>query len=241
MIVAGNTWEGGAESNVVVVRLGQPCTDDAECDDGLACTDDACVDAACTNEPTAAGTVCRESTGACDPGETCDGTSSECPSDLLAEAGTECRAAADVCDVAESCDGSAADCPADAFAGAGTECRSSTGVCDVSESCDGASAACPSDAFADGTVCGDDMCGEPLMCMDGVCTGDAAEALGRANTMADASTALLIGGGASLAAGLLGLLIADLTGGEDDSSGELPSAALSCGVSGCPAQLGMRF
>ena len=42
-------------------------------------------------------------------------------------------------------------------------------MCDVSESCDGASAACPSDAFADGTVCGDDMCGEPLMCMDGVC------------------------------------------------------------------------
>lgn len=78
------------------------------------------------------------------------------------------------------------------------------------------------------------------MCTGGVCTGDAADALGRTNTLADVSTALLIGGGTSLAAGLIWLLVADAIGG-DEPAGETPWASLSCDGQGCAAQLGTRF
>jgi cysteine-rich repeat protein len=96
------------------------------------------------------GTTCRESAGACDPAETCDGASAACPVDARGSA--VCRESAGVCDVAETCDGASAVCPADAFA-SGTPCRNTAGVCDVAETCDGVSAGCPADGSAAGVLC----------------------------------------------------------------------------------------
>src|SRR5690606_35160615 len=91
---------------------GTPCGVDRVCDATGACTD--CVDGApcatgrgcetgridCSGGPPAcvpagpqpAGFVCRPSAGTCDPEETCDGASLDCPADVLTSAGTECRA-----------------------------------------------------------------------------------------------------------------------------------------------------
>ena len=60
------------------------------------------------------GDVCRPAAGVCDVAETCNGSTSTCPSDSFMTSG-ECRpAVSGACDVAESCDGSGPDCPADA-------------------------------------------------------------------------------------------------------------------------------
>ncbi len=96
-----------------------------------------------------AGTVCRASTGGCDPEETCNGTSPTCPADAISPAGTTCRAAAGVCDVAETCDGTSSACAADAKSTA--ECRASTGPCDVPEVCDGVDDTCPTNVFRPST------------------------------------------------------------------------------------------
>ncbi len=127
-------------------------------DDGNPCTVDACntITGVVTNLPGHAGTVCRASTGGCDPAETCTGTSAACPADALAAAGAVCRAATGACDVAETCAGGTAACPADVLASAGTTCRPAAGGCDLAESCTGASGACPADGFvAAGTGCSD--------------------------------------------------------------------------------------
>lgn len=153
---------------------GAGCTDARECTSGF-CTDGVCCDGACGGADadcqacTAAkkgggldgvcGLVvknnpCRASSGACDPSEVCDGTSTLCPADKKAAAGTLCRGIAGACDTAEICNGTDPECPADAKVAAGTSCRASTGPCDPAELCDGANAACPSDGMAAaGTVC----------------------------------------------------------------------------------------
>jgi len=122
-----------------------------QCDDGNVFGGD-CCSPTCTFE--AAGSSCRSSAGACDPAESCSGTSGTCPADALATSGTPCRASAGVCDVAESCSGSGAQCPADGFVGAGTSCRPAAGTCDVEESCTGSGSACPADVLLGaGTSC----------------------------------------------------------------------------------------
>jgi hypothetical protein len=131
-------------------------SDGAACNDGKVCTvSDACFNGACTGANAPAGTLCRASAGACDPAESCTGSSPECPADSLSPAGVVCRASGGVCDLQETCNGSSAACPADSFAPASTVCRAAVaGGCDVAESCTGASAACPGDSFAPaGTVC----------------------------------------------------------------------------------------
>src|SRR5207245_2907221 len=94
-------------------------------EDGNPCTLDQCDGSAviCQHPAGNAGTVCREAAGACNPAETCSGTSPTCPDDAKSAAGTVCRPAAGDCDVAETCDGTSDDCPADALAPATTECR----------------------------------------------------------------------------------------------------------------------
>lgn len=137
--------------------LGDACTAAAGCESGY-CVDGVCCESACDGVCESAtcnssgecivadaATVCRAATDTCDAAETCTGTSSVCPGDLLAGEGTECRAAADLCDVAEVCDGSSAACPSDAIADNTTECRAAAGVCDLPELCTGSSVACPSD------------------------------------------------------------------------------------------------
>ncbi|HZR80957.1 MAG TPA: fibronectin type III domain-containing protein [Candidatus Binatia bacterium] len=132
------------------------------CGDGAVQAGEACDQGAANGGPTSCctascqlvsgGTQCRASGGVCDPAESCDGSSPQCPADLKSTA--ECRGAAGDCDVAESCDGVGNNCPPDVLVSAGTTCRPSAGDCDVAESCTGSSAACPSDGFvAAGTTC----------------------------------------------------------------------------------------
>jgi cysteine-rich repeat protein len=121
------------------------------CDDGNTFAGDCCSP---TCQLEAAGTVCRSSAGACDPAETCTGTTAVCPANVLTSAGTQCRASAGICDVAESCTGSSAACPADVLVASGTSCRPAAGPCDVTESCTGSSAVCPADVLVSaGTQC----------------------------------------------------------------------------------------
>jgi hypothetical protein len=155
-------------------------TDGVACNDNQSCTqNDACSNGVCVGANIPAGTICRASTGACDPAETCTGNGGNCPADALSAAGTICRAAGGVCDVAESCTGASAACPADSKVASGTVCRAAAGVCDVAESCDGANNACPVDSFVSAaTVCraaaGGGLCDVAENCTgnSGACPGD---------------------------------------------------------------------
>jgi len=96
------------------------------------------------------GTVCRASTGGCDPQETCNGTSGACPANVILPAGATCRASGGICDIAETCDGTSGTCPADAKSTA--QCRAAGGPCDVAEICDGLNNACPTNVFQPNTL-----------------------------------------------------------------------------------------
>ena len=98
----------------------------------------------------AANTVCRSSTGICDPAERCTGTSGTCPANVFASSTTVCRASTGVCDPAETCTGSSGSCPADAKSTG--VCRPAAGSCDVAETCDGVSDDCPADVVLPATV-----------------------------------------------------------------------------------------
>ena len=131
--------------------------------EGIVCTQDVCetricVSGQCVLDPTNPykdnATQCRESAGACDVAEYCDGLFGSCPADGKVSQGTVCRESAGVCDVAEVCNGTSNNCPANGFASSSTVCRDSTGVCDVAETCTGNSATCPANQFASSnTVC----------------------------------------------------------------------------------------
>ncbi|MRG91502.1 hypothetical protein [Polyangium spumosum] len=149
---------------------GQACQVGKDCASGF-CADGVCCNTACggaasdcqacdlagavgTCTPSAAGTQCRASGGACDVAEACDGTSTACPADTKVAAGTQCRASAGGCDPAEACDGASNTCPADMVAAANTVCRAAVGACDVDEICDGFTPLCPGDNLVPaGTQC----------------------------------------------------------------------------------------
>lgn len=144
------------------------CVDDTDCS---AVSLDACEQVHCSAEGTcegvakAEGSTCRASAGGCDVEETCDGTSTTCPDDAIAEAGTTCRDAVHDCDVIEECDGSAPECPEDASA--------DVALCDdnnpcTNETCD-SSTGCMSEPVEDETPCGDTS-----SCVEGDCVSDMA-------------------------------------------------------------------
>ena len=145
------------------------------CDDGNPCTDDTCdFFTGCTHTPLPAGTLCRNSTGDCDPPENCT-ANGECPADVRLGSGTVCRPSNGACDLAEYCDGSGP-CPPDVVEDPGTVCRPSTGACDPAEVCDG-SAACPFNFFrSQGFVCRSStgFCDPQEVCdgFSGVCPSD---------------------------------------------------------------------
>jgi hypothetical protein len=131
-------------------------SDGSSCNDGHDCTgNDACQAGVCAGQNLPSSTVCRASSGACDPAESCTGSAPDCPADAKSAAGTVCRAAAGVCDAAETCNGSSNACPADAKLPSSTVCRAAVaGGCDLAETCDGLGNACPADAVVvAGTVC----------------------------------------------------------------------------------------
>jgi hypothetical protein len=87
------------------------CTTDTDCDDNNPCTTDTCVGTApaaeCVYTAAPTSTVCRTGSGdLCDPDETCDGTTTVCPADVVAPATTTCNpGSGDLCDPDESCTG----------------------------------------------------------------------------------------------------------------------------------------
>jgi hypothetical protein len=119
----GGFWAGNPCGNGVV-EPGEQC----DLGSGNGAPGSCCL-GSCTFA--AASTVCRASTGVCDPAETCTGSSSTCPANALAGSGTVCRSSAGVCDPAETCTGSSVNCPADAKSTA--VCRPLAGSCDVAE------------------------------------------------------------------------------------------------------------
>ena len=136
------------------------CTSNAECSDSLVCTNAVCDPASqnadgfgCTFPNLPSTTVCRPSTGVCDPAERCTGSTGLCPADSLRPSTTPCRGSTGICDPAENCDGSTAACPADAVSPSTTVCREASGVCDTAENCDGETGTCPIDTSGSGAVC----------------------------------------------------------------------------------------
>ena len=159
---------------------GDACEADAECSSGF-CTEGVCCDARCDSAcgsclgevsggtdgaclAANAGDVCRPSLGLCDPSESCDGASVECPADVLHDTTVICRAdLGSGCDVAEACTGSAPECPGDSVAPAGA---TGNPECLNNLLCDGSSASCPTTCFSDagcraGTVCVSGLCITP--------------------------------------------------------------------------------
>ena len=125
---------------------GVACNTANSCENGVIdCSTGAsrCVPASGAGQFKAASTVCRMSTGVCDPAENCTGSSATCPADQLSSPSTQCRAAgADAtCDPAELCTGTSAACPVNAVAASGASCGSpdATG-CNAPDTCDGAGA-----------------------------------------------------------------------------------------------------
>ena len=117
-----------------------------------------------TAEIRAATYECRPTQGLCDPPESCDGASPDCPADLLGSG--ECRASRGVCDPAEECDGVNAACPPDLKSTA--ECNPSAGACDVAERCDGVGDHCPADVKSTDECRGSQGACDPAERCDGV-------------------------------------------------------------------------
>ncbi|MDO8630862.1 MAG: hypothetical protein Q7R41_10245, partial [Phycisphaerales bacterium] len=159
----------GTDGNCSILT---PVADGTPCDDGRACTDDACGAGTCTSTPSPAGSPCGDPRdSACDNPDTCDGTGT-CRANLE-PAGTVCRPTEGPCDIEETCDGKSPDCPPDLFEPDTTECRPTQGECDVAELCGGAGPDCPPDELAPArSACGDPTdsdCDNPDTC-DGLGT-----------------------------------------------------------------------
>ncbi len=123
------------------------CTQDSDCGNGCGvCTSGTCSVAG-------AGVVCRAAQDAiCDVAETCDGTSANCPSDVVLPNTTVCKPQAGDCDVEDKCDG-AGKCSGDAVQNTTFVCRAAkSALCDLAETCDGLSKACPPDVTQPTTV-----------------------------------------------------------------------------------------
>ena len=152
--------------------LGPECVVPADCNDGVACTDDDCVDGSCVNTPNNAncpddGLFCNgtefcdavldcSSTGdPCTGGETCNEGTDTCDPPVCDNDGT--------CESGEDCN----NCPNDCFTGSGVECGN--GVCEAAdgEDCVGCPADC--DGKQNGNPNGRFCCGDgdgqgPIVC-----------------------------------------------------------------------------
>ena len=83
------------------------CHSDAECDDGLGCTDDVCVASThtCDHDLLGIGVECRPAGHpVCNPAEYCDGASQDCPGDGFAIEEEPCEDG-DPCTTVSECDG----------------------------------------------------------------------------------------------------------------------------------------
>ena len=134
-----------------------------QCDDGNLLNGD-CCSSACKFE--ASTTVCRNSTGICDPQETCTGSTGSCPADVMQPNTYVCRGTgSNTCDVPEYCTGSTGACPSDARLPNSTPCNntnpcaSTNGTCSAGE-CTGVDIYCVG-------ICGDGIKASSEECDDG--------------------------------------------------------------------------
>jgi cysteine-rich repeat protein len=149
-----------------------------DCDDGNTTAGD-CCSPICKFE--SAATVCHTSTGACDPAETCTGSSATCPADVLSPNGTACGSAADTsCDNPDTCNGVSAACQSNLEA-PGFACGDPTdSQCTNPDTCNG-SGTCLSNDEAAGLACGsaaDTECSNPDTCNGSGACGSNDEAVG---------------------------------------------------------------
>lgn len=201
---------------------GNSCTQNSDCssnqcEDGFCCNAD-CGDSnpndcracnvagsqgTCTAVP-AGSVTCRPSAGVCDPAETCNGSSMNCPANAF-DSTTQCRAAS--CSsgtetLAATCDGANAACPtiqtnacAPYVCGA-TSCQntcSSDANCTSTNWCNGTSCVAK---FPNGNACTEARQCSSNLCVDGVCcnaacTGqcEACDVAGNAGTCSPVSGA----------------------------------------------------
>ncbi|MFH1434551.1 MAG: hypothetical protein ABIJ56_02425 [Pseudomonadota bacterium] len=129
------------------------CHGNDECIDEFKCNEDACNPDvhACDHPLLDEGTVCRESGGACDPEERCNGAHAQCPPDMFRPASFICRFPEGGCDAPENCPGDGPDCPDDELFPGTHVCREAEGECDVEELCTGDDPECPDDEFVSST------------------------------------------------------------------------------------------
>ena len=168
------TDNGQEQSNpearaVVKVKVVPTCLFNNECDDGLACTQNSCVDGKCKFEPTL---NCCGSTFDCDPGNVClepNTLKSKC---TACQKDAECNddevCTKDVCDLS----GQAGVCK---YSKTSPECCSKQGVgqCDdgkscTADSCDLATGTCKH-VKPEGTCCSDAECSSDDICKVGNC------------------------------------------------------------------------
>lgn len=138
---------GGSDDDTVLVFVSSPgCQNSADCDDGDACTDDACVDGTCNNTPLDCDDDDACTTDACVDGA-CDSTQTDCDDGDVC---TDDSCADDGC-VNAAIDGC---CNEDADCAEGEICVDNTCV-----------PACEDDADCDDG----DTCNGDEMCVDGAC------------------------------------------------------------------------
>lgn len=180
-------------SFTVEAAQGESCTADADCTGSFFCAYGVCCDTECRRDeawhcsacdfgagdprtgtcgPAPTIYLCRTGSGPCDPMDSCDGVSLECPPNVMLGPDVVCRESTGGCDPAEVCPGDSPTCPADARAPEGSVCRPSRGICDPEERC-GPGIACPDDVVVDeGTDCDDGLaCTMSSQCSDGLCAG----------------------------------------------------------------------
>jgi hypothetical protein len=157
------------------------CVDDAECDDAVGCTSDACLDGTCTHVP---------QDGACSDGDACDGTE-RCDLDAGCLTGTPVTCpddddpcTTDVCDPATGACGLPATGPCDDGDACTAADHCAQGTCDggprrgcpddgnpcTADVCDAATGRC---GLPVESTCDDrDPCTAADRCEDGRCSGD---------------------------------------------------------------------
>lgn len=155
---------GGAPGGGAAGGMPGNCRLDVDCGQPSACNVPTCVPPGrCESRPVDAGVLCRPAAGPCDTPESCDGTSTECPMDVVTPMGRACGPDAGDCEVQSTCDGRSVTCGAPALRDAGTLCRQ-LDVCLPPQVCTGASATCPPPPVDAGTRCDDGN-----LCSAGTC------------------------------------------------------------------------
>src|SRR5262245_19878772 len=140
-----------------------PCgsPDDTACDAPDSCN----ATGSCVERVDPAGSVCLTGSGACDPDDTCDGSTTAC-APVYADEFTPCGSPDDTaCDGPDSCNATGS-C-IERVDPAGSVCQPGTGTCDPDDLCDGSTTACAPVYADEFTPCGspdDTACDAPDSC-----------------------------------------------------------------------------